>query len=204
MKKFYLSLFKRSNKNTIPKLVSGFSLVEMLVAIGIFMSIMTLAITALISIMGANKKAQTIKSTIDSVTFAMENISKDMRGGTDYVCLPPNGSSKDCPVGGTAVRYKNSSGDTITYAFNGASSNVGILTKTDSTANTTEDLISQDSNVNINNMKFYVIGAYNENAVMADRTQPRVIITVSGLIAVKGSEPTTFNLQTSVSQRVRR
>src|ERR1035437_536037 len=78
------------NKNQKNSLKKGFSLVEMLVAVGIFMSIMTIAISSLISIIGANKKAQAIKSTIDSVTFAVENISRDMRMGIDYECSLDN------------------------------------------------------------------------------------------------------------------
>ena len=191
----------------MPKLVSGFSLVEMLVAIGIFMTIMTIAVSSLISIIGANKKAQAIKSTIDSITFAVENISRDMRMGTGYSCLLDNDTySNDCPLdtGSVAVRYINSSGKTITYKFDSSllNSESGVLTKTDEIGTT--DLISSDSNVNIKSMKFYVIGADKEFASMFEKTQPRVIITVSGLISIKGQTDTTFNLQTSFSQRIRR
>lgn len=195
----------------------GFSLVEMLVAIGIFMSIMTIAISALISIIGANKKAQAIKSTIDSVTFSVEDISRDMRMGTDYKCSLDNiNFSYSCldsngfNVGGTAVRYINSSGHNIIYTFNGKTDPAkGVLTKTDLDCGTSPclavDLISQDSNVNITNMTFYVIGADHElDTNITTKTQPRVIITASGLISVKGSADTSFNLQTNISQRARR
>jgi type II secretory pathway pseudopilin PulG len=201
--------------NTIQKknnLNRGFSLVEMLVAIGIFMTIMTIAVSSLISIIGANKKAQAIKGTIDSVTFAIESISKDMRIGSGYKCLL-NGDFTNigCPldIGSTAVQFLSGSNIPTTYMFNGTSTpTIGILTKTEcppSLPCSTADLISQDSNVNISSMKFYVIGANNElNIDPSLRTQPRVVITASGIIATKGSADTSFNLQTSVSQRIRR
>lgn len=188
-------------------LTSGFSLVEMLVAIGIFMSIMTIAVSSLISIIDANKKAQAIKSTIDSVTFALEDMSRDMRVGTNYWCSIDGvtfNSTKDCTGGGTAVRYINNSNRGITYNFFGT----GQLTKMDcdanfSNCNPAADLISVDSNANITDMKFYVIGSDNE--LVAPRTQPRVIITASGLVSVSGSSnKSSFNLQTNISQRVRR
>jgi len=188
----------------------GFSLVEMLVAVGIFMSIMTIAISSLISIIGANKKAQAIKSTIDSVTFAVEDISRDMRVGTDYTCSL-NGSfpvsGKDCTEGGSAVQYKKSNNDIVTYRFYdpavSANSEKDVLTR--QINNDAEiALVSKDSNVDITSMKFYVIGADNEFSAVTAKTQPRVIITASGLISVKGSSDTTFNLQTSISQRARR
>jgi len=91
-------------------------------------------------------------------------------------------------------------GNQITYKFDNS-----ILTKEDSASGIIVDLISQDSDVNITNMKFYVIGAENEIApLQSNRTQPRTIITISGLISVKGSDDSLFNLQTSISQRTRR
>jgi len=193
---------KQNNKLNVNS-TAGFSLVEMLVSIGIFMSIMTIAISSLISIIGANKKAQAIKNTIDSVTFAVENISRDMRAGTDYKCFTSDGfySSYCDPEGSNKVEYTSSDGDhTIQYVFENS-----VLTKIDN--NTPVDLISADSNVNIQKMTFYVIGAYCEDSTLegcnSTKTQPRVIITISGLISVKGSDNTSFNLQTSISQRTR-
>ena len=198
------------------KLKQGFSLVEMLIATAIFMSIMTVAVTALLSIIDADKKAQAIKSTIDGLTFAVEDMSKDMRMGTNYECLSPvdnttyTKSTDACLSGSKSVEYINSSSEIIRYLFNGTNnSSLGILTKTictsDSTCGPPTDLISQNANVDIANMKFYVIGSDHESDPMSTKTQPRVIITASGLISVKGSNdtPTSFNLQTSVSQRVR-
>jgi Tfp pilus assembly protein PilW len=190
----------------------GFSLVEMLVAVGIFMSIMTIAISSLISIIGANKKAQAIKSTIDSVTFAVENISREMRMGTGYECsidnITFNSSCLDASnnnVGGTGVRYINNSKYGIIYKFSN-----GVLTRVEcpganySCGLPAVDLISADSGAKINDMRFYIIGADKEFDPIATRTQPRAIITISGLISAKGNNDTSFNLQTSVSQRIRR
>jgi type II secretory pathway pseudopilin PulG len=186
----------------------GFSLVEMLVAIGIFMSIMTIAISSLISIIGANKKAQAIKGTIDSVTFAIESISKDMRIGSNYLCLDSGSFTNVCDLqnGSTAVRYTNGNGQLVTYRF---STDLGqpVLSQQIGLVNPAVDLISRDSNVNISNVKFYIIGADCEDGIGSGclgKTQPRVIITASGLVQEKGSTDTSFNLQTSVSQRIRR
>ncbi len=183
----------KNTKNYKKIFEGGFSLVEMLVAVGIFMSIMTLAVSSLISIIGANKKVQATKSTVDSVTFATEYISETMRMGTNYECSV-NGQdfSPICIGGGKAVRFKfpDSIGalSTLTYSFNN-----GTLTKSKSGCSScTVDLISKDSRVDITDMKFYLINT----------GQPRVIITTSGKISVKGSE-TTFNLQTGISQRTR-
>lgn len=210
-KTFYVFGFSRRELSLRDN--SAFSLVEMLVAIGIFMSIMTVSVSALISIMGANKKAQAIKSTVDSVTFALENISRDMRIGSGYKCSTPDVTGgKDCIVGSTAVEYTNSAGEGIEYKFTPSIDTSGVavseLTKRKlscATANCSVDLISKDSNVHIDNMTFYVIGADHElDSPITTKTQPRVIITASGFISAKGSANTTFNLQTNISQRIRR
>ena len=72
------------------KLKNGFSLVEMLVAIAVFMSVMVVAVSALITIINSNKEAESIKATTDNVTFAIEGISRDMRIGTNYRCMLPS------------------------------------------------------------------------------------------------------------------
>ena len=217
-------MYKYSLKHK-KSLKKGFSLVEMLVAVGVFMTIMTIAVSSLISIIAANRKAQAIKSTIDGVTFVMENISRDMRIGTLYycsidgtdftqqACLDGDGNN----IGGMAVRYISGVGKMTTYTFYGTTANIltnGVLIKTSCptsaycipTVNNTVNLISQDSSVNIRNMKFYVIGANCElgGGSCTSRTQPRIVVTASGAISVKGSGDTTFNLQTSITQRARR
>ena len=128
-------------------------------------------------------------------------------GSFTNVCNLSDGSIP----GSSAVRYTNNSGDDVTYQFNTIGSNAGALTELDCPAGysdisqcTQADLISTDSNVKISNMVFYVIGANNEsNPVQSQRTQPRVIITISGFISAKGTATSTFDLQTNISQRVR-
>lgn len=186
----------------------GFSLLEMLVAIGIFMTIVTIAISALISIIGANKRAQAIKNTIDTVNFVIESMSRDIRSGTGYDCSPNDPSSMDCLVGSSAFKYINGSGETVTYEFN-SSDEGDILTRIkgeydENNAANTNVLISRDSGVNLDNMKFYVIGSDDENKPIGERTQPRVIITASGKIETKEGTSSSFNLQTTISQRYRR
>lgn len=190
----YKNFLKKNNTK------KGFSLVEMLVAIGIFMTIVTIAVSALISIIGANKRAQAIKNTIDSVNFVVETISRELRSGTTYDCLK-NGI-KDCSDGNNQMSYKNSLGNTVTYTFN-AGDDKNLLVRDTNIAGeiTKETLISKDSGVILDSMIFYVIGSDEENN---GGTQPRVIITASGKIESKGVDNSSFNLQTTVSQRYRK
>jgi type II secretory pathway pseudopilin PulG len=200
----------------------AFTLIEMLVATAVFMSVMTVAVSALITIINADKQSQNIKTTTDAVTFAIDTMSRDMRVGTDYTCLkdstPTDGpqglEQSDCAGGSRSVGYLNNSGQYIKYAFtppNGTNSS-GVLTESTCPDNSfgitpcsqPEELISSDSGANISNVTFYVMGADGASLSGSARTQPGVIISVSGLIPETTSATSTeFNLQTVISQRSR-
>lgn len=64
----------------------GFTLVEMMVSISLFMLVSIVAIGALLRIVDANKKAQSLKTTMNNINFIMESLSREMRVGTTYLC----------------------------------------------------------------------------------------------------------------------
>ncbi len=66
----------------------GFTLVEMIVSIAIFTIVAVIAVGALLKIVDANKKAQSLKTTINNVNFLFEAISREMRVGSRYRCAP--------------------------------------------------------------------------------------------------------------------
>jgi prepilin-type N-terminal cleavage/methylation domain-containing protein len=65
---------------------SGFSLIEMLVSIAIFMVVAVIAVTALLKIVDASKKSQTLQDTVNNVNFAMDSITRELRVGKAYTC----------------------------------------------------------------------------------------------------------------------
>src|SRR3989338_2738477 len=66
----------------------GFTLVEMIVAFGIFAVIMVIAVGSLMSLIEANHKAQTLKTIVNNLHFALENMSRNIRTGYNYHCGP--------------------------------------------------------------------------------------------------------------------
>jgi prepilin-type N-terminal cleavage/methylation domain-containing protein len=189
----------------------GFTLVEMMVAIAVFSIVMTVALGALINVIDANKKAQMIKTAVNNVNFALESISKDMRMGTDYNCaadinIEPDG---DCGAGGEIIKYKSIKEDDNKYVYyrhatttTSDGRQIGQIQRcvTSSSCGDNDYLSLTSNEVNITNMKFYVIGA---EPVGGTRQQPRVIITLTGVAGTVEKIKTTFDLQTSVSQRNR-
>jgi type II secretory pathway pseudopilin PulG len=212
-----------SNNKIIRKgrLLTGFTLVEMLVSIAVFMSVMVVAMGSLISIINANRKSQAIKNTVDNITFVLDSISRKVQLGDDYICS--NGVSIDfscsgdegcnCSIGGNAIQYYDKNKDKIIqYVFikspneeNGDGNiqqricdNLGSIC---GGFGDWQNLTGPVSNVNIKNMTFYVlgVGANDDSTPSGDRRQPRIIITAEGLVGSENSGG-NFMLQTSISK----
>lgn len=186
-----MNYFVLKNKNT------GFTLVEMMVAIAVFSIVMVTAMSALLNVIDANNKARAIKTAINNVSFALEGISKDMRMGTGYGCVDVSGDSTSCePAGNIGVSFTSSkTGNPIVkYVFdedkNQILSCVTVLGSCNFSALTS-------SEVTLKNVKFYILNV--ENTDNTD-TQPRMIMTVSGEAGTKEKIKTQFDLQTGVSQ----
>jgi prepilin-type N-terminal cleavage/methylation domain-containing protein len=65
----------------------GFTLVELIVAVGLFTVVMFISTGALLSIVNLNKKAQAQQSVINNLSSTMESMVRNIRTGTSYHCL---------------------------------------------------------------------------------------------------------------------
>ena len=165
----------------------GFTLVEMLVAISTFMVVMLVAAGSLVSIIDGSNKAQSLKSAINNLNFALESMGKNIRVGTGYsgeTC-----SSLDSSCAGISFKsYKND--EYITYRFNNEAIERCIgVSSVCSSGSTFTRLTAPE--VKITDMKFYIRG----------NVPQRVLITISGEAGNKERLKTKFNLQTTVAQR---
>lgn len=64
----------------------GFTLVEMIVALMIFSMVAVVALAALVKIIDANRKAQTIQDAVVNMSFVMESMTRELRTGSVYYC----------------------------------------------------------------------------------------------------------------------
>lgn len=209
-------LFFRSKKTE----KEGFTLVEMLVSIAVFMTVMTIAVGSFISILNANRKSQAMKTVVDNVTFAIDSISRSIKTGQDYKCANGTKDSVElltsCPDGANFIQYYNSTDGKYTqYIFvktediDPDSLGEGNIQKRicsldNGGCGDWQSMTGPVSNINIKNMKFYVLGTGTEALPYGSKKQPRVIITVEG---ASGDESvysnTSFMLQTTVSRMYR-
>lgn len=166
----------------------GFTLVEILVSIALFSIVMTVALGAMFTMVDANRKAQAVNLSMTNLNFALEAMSRSIRTGTVYSC----GFSGDCATGGTTLRFTDQERRSIMYRYN---STERSIERSLNGGGTYARLTAPE--VLITNMAFYVSGS-----TPGDTVQPRVLITLRGTAGVNPQTQTSFNIQTTVTQRL--
>lgn len=194
---------KKEFKNLKPeslklKANSGFTLIEIMVAVSIFSIVMLVAIGSVLSIVSANRKAQALNSVINNLNFALEGMVRDLRTGYEYDCDINTNGLQDCVTSpSTAIDFYSSqySGN-VGYSLSGTS----IYKEIKDGVNTSGPIALNGDEVKINSLNFYVIGTDKASGAQHDYYQPKIIITVGGEFNGFG-DATRFNLQTMVTQR---
>ena len=62
----------------------GFSLVEILVVLGLFSSIATLALGSLFNAQSLNGRLQETQAILDNINLSMQTITRDIRFGSEF------------------------------------------------------------------------------------------------------------------------
>ena len=184
-------------KKNILKRNKGFTLIEMMIAIAIFLIVITIGVGALLNASAVHNKTKGMRSVLDSMTFTMEEMSRNLRTGHEYHCGGSGSGPLSCPGGGTAISFKSSQGtvsDEIwQYSICSIGTGNGICKSTG--GGSLLPLTPPEVNID-SSSRFYVFGAETIN----DTVQPYVILKISGTINYHNTS-TQFNLRTAVSQR---
>ena len=166
----------------------GFTLVEILVAIALFSIVMVVALGAMFSMVDANRKAQAVNLSMTNLNFALEAMSRSLRTGTEYSC----GRGGDCTAGDTMIRFTNQTNQSIVYRYNSTDKSIE---RSLNGGGSYSRLTAPE--VLITSMTFYVTGS-----TAGDTVQPRILITLKGTAGTKPETQTSFNIQTTVVQRI--
>jgi prepilin-type N-terminal cleavage/methylation domain-containing protein len=65
---------------------AGFTLVEMIVSLALFSTVITISVGALLVLIGTNEQLQNEQSVMTNLSFALDSMSREMRTGTYYYC----------------------------------------------------------------------------------------------------------------------
>ena len=180
-----------------------------MVSLGIFSIVAVVAAGSLLKIIDANKKAQSVKSVINNVSFALESMSRELRTGTLYYCSTDfddivsrsSLAGQDCSATpGTLLQFRAGDGRLIAYRYNPTNKSLEKAESSDATAQNLEAFIPVTSvrNVVLDNVSFIVKGA-----VANDTNPAKAFILISGYVAPKPHLRSDFTVQTTVAQRSR-
>jgi len=195
----------------------GFTLVEMIVSLALFSVVATVSLGALIKIVSANKKAQTLHATITNLNFALETMSREMRVGAKYDCYDftdPVGpesrntlvscslgdnyqqitfeSSKELPYGATTCH------PIIAYRFANELTRVLTIEKAEQQA--CGDVLDETKFVPLISLEDVVIS--DVGISVTNDQYPLAFIKISGYAGVRERERSDFTVQTAISARL--
>ena len=175
---------KRTTQN------AGFTLVEMIVAVGLFAIVMIICVSALLSLVHANRKAQALQSVMNNLNIALDGVVRSVRMGSGYSC----DGAGDCADGGDEFSFQpfgDSAEPRWHYRLSG-----GQLERSTSESIQYEAITAPE--VQIETLSFFVVGTARGDAV-----QPKLIIVARGSAGALGtSARTSFHIQATAVQRL--
>ncbi|MHB8860703.1 MAG: PilW family protein [Minisyncoccota bacterium] len=167
----------------------GYTLIELMVAVGLFAVIMLLASGAYLMMVGLNRQAQGVATGIDNLSFALETMARGIRTGSGYTC--PGGTS-GCVIDASkgSFSFKNADGKLASYTLVGS--------HVQQTVGGVPSALTEPS-VTITSLFFYVVGT---KPVSGDQQQARVTMILSGTVSSSANKtPQSFTIETGATMR---
>ncbi len=161
--------------HTLP--ARGYTLVELIVSVGLFSLVMTLAAGAYFITINVNRHAQGVSTGIDSISFVVERMARSIRTGSNY--------SSDFD---STFSFTDSSEQTVVYRLSGETIEEVIDGQVRS--------LTDPSSVSITHMRFYLSGS-----APSDNEQPRVTIVIGGNTSTGAGKTETFLVETGATMR---
>ena len=158
-------------------------MIELLVALGLFMAVMTITLSAFINMMDIQKKTEAFRKVNDNLNFAMEAMMREIREGKGY-------SAADCS--GADFCFIGKDGKAVKYQLNGG----GYIERKEEAD---EWLRMTSDGIKITRLSFLVSG--EETYASGDRRQPLATISIGGESGEKEKLKSKLDLQATVSQR---
>jgi prepilin-type N-terminal cleavage/methylation domain-containing protein len=179
----------------------GFSLIEMIVAIGLFSVVMLISISSLLALASANRKAQALQSVMNNLNTAIDGMVRTLRMGSIYHCgnIGSYDESRNCTNGDLLVAFEAFGGDPASpndqwvYWYD---ANTKRMYKSENSGVTQFALTAPE--IQVDEARFYVVGADS-----SDQIQPKVVIVLRGTAGAENVKTrSTFSVQSTAVQRI--
>ena len=137
----------------------------MLVSIAIFTFVMLITTASIFTVVASNKKAESLRSVMDNLNFALESMARNIRTGSGYNCGSQSGGN--CPSGANSFYFTSSQeGGIVGYYL----SNGQIWEKK---CKFTSDIPITATEINVSWLRFYLVGAAAKRQSSAARSHVR-------------------------------
>lgn len=191
---------------------TGFTLLEMIVSMGIFTIVAVIAVGSLVRITSLNRQAQAMQAATNNINYILESISREMRVGSNFHCIDApayndNGTLgyRACNEGSKGILFYSSktapeAGGGVCNLIIGYWFENNNISKSQQTACglpvTQDDSLQlvDTGNVTITDIDFLNTSGVNNYS--------RFDIRLVGYSGAKEKERTYFDVRTSVSQRI--
>jgi prepilin-type N-terminal cleavage/methylation domain-containing protein len=183
---------------------AGFTLVEMIVAMGLFVIVAYVASMALLGLVNANRQVRSRQLVVDNLGFVIENLVRDIRTSYAYHCGDPSGdlsSPRDCTIGDpynnfialtTDTPNSRGAGVGLSYQFETVNGK-GVIAESVNGGPLQPITLDQ---VDIQQLHFVVNGSAPNDGISS-----RATLVLRAIVGEGTKSQAEYDIQTSVSQR---
>lgn len=157
----------------------GFTLIELITAIGIFSVVIIIVGGIFMAVFFGNRRILALQNLQDNVRFTVESISREIRVGKNFDNSVAN-----------QLSFTNSTGQLVVYRLNN-----NALERSENGVGGTFFPMT-DSSIIVSSLNFYLQGSG-----AGDGFQPRVTFTIRAQAQV-GTQSAAIDVQTTLSQRL--
>ena len=165
-------------KNFKDKNRAGYTIAEMIVAMGIFLILLSIASGSFIRILRTQRETVALLAANGNASLAMEQISREIRTGGSFM------------NSGDEFRFTNSKNESVSYRLNSFSGKIERsqdgITFSDMTAD----------NVRVSNLKFIIFRGTPEDAY-----PNRITVVIQAAPSIYSGGNPVINLQNTISAR---
>lgn len=198
----------------VDKKQSGYTIIETMIAISLFIIIVMAGMGALLNANLLNNKSQSMRSIMNNLNFIMEDLSKNLRTGYNYYCVTGKDTLTDVSItkSGTdcwGIAFEYQDGDKMNpddqwVYYIGPDTSIKdepiAIWKSTTGPYDTDSFIKLTSDEIIIDATKSIITVNGAEPPPGDLVQPFVTIKLVGSIFYN-NVVTPFSLQTSISQR---
>lgn len=169
-------MFSPKIKNNLKK-DRGLTLIELIVAMGIFGLIITIVFGIFIFATISQRRIIALRNVGDNIRFTLESMAREIRTGKNFSTVV------------NSLTFTNAKGESIIYRLNN-----GVIEKSSDGGLSFFSVVG--SEVTIDYLNFYLLGQSS-----GDGLQPRITITI-GITSKIGNQTINSKVQTTISERL--